>query len=64
MRRVIRFPQWWMLLVVILGILSGYGSLVGMERFAIHLTPGPPRGADLPCQPPAGHLAGPPIARA
>jgi len=30
----IRFPQWWMLLVAILAILSGQGSLVGMERFA------------------------------
>ena len=35
MRRGIRFPQWWMLLVVaILSILSGQGSLLGMERFA------------------------------
>ena len=34
MRRGIRFPQWWMLLVAILSILSGQGSLVGMERFA------------------------------
>ncbi len=35
MRRGIRFPQWWMLLVVaILSILSGQGSLMGMERFA------------------------------
>jgi hypothetical protein len=34
MRRAIRFPQWWMLLVAILSILSGQGSLVGMERFA------------------------------
>jgi len=34
MRRGIRFPQWWMLLVAILAILSGQGSLVGMERFA------------------------------
>ena len=34
MRRGIRFPQWWMLLVAILEILSGQGSLVGMERFA------------------------------
>jgi len=33
MRRGIRFPQWWMLLVAILSILSGQGSLVGMERF-------------------------------
>jgi len=33
-RRGIRFPQWWMLLVAILAILSGQGSLVGMERFA------------------------------
>jgi hypothetical protein len=30
MRRVILFPQWWMLLVAILSILSGQGSLVGM----------------------------------
>ena len=34
MRRGIRFPQWWMLLVAILAVLSGQGSLVGMERFA------------------------------
>ena len=34
MRRGIRFPQWWMLLVAILSILSGQGSLVGIERFA------------------------------
>jgi hypothetical protein len=34
MRRGIRFPQWWMLLVAILSILIGQGLLVGMERFA------------------------------
>jgi len=34
MRRGVRFPQWWMLLVAILSILSGQGSLLGMERFA------------------------------
>jgi len=34
MRRGVRFPQWWMLLVAILSIMSGQGSLVGMERFA------------------------------
>jgi hypothetical protein len=34
MRRGILFPQWWMLLVAILSILSGQGSLLGMERFA------------------------------
>ena len=34
MRRGVRYPQWWMLLVAILAILSGHGSLVGMERFA------------------------------
>jgi hypothetical protein len=33
MRRGIRFPQWWMLLVAILAILSNQGSLMGMERF-------------------------------
>jgi len=33
MRRGMRFPQWWMLLVAILAILSGQGSLLGMERF-------------------------------
>jgi hypothetical protein len=34
-RRVVRFPQWWMLLVAILAILSNEGSsLVGIERFA------------------------------
>jgi hypothetical protein len=31
MRRGIRFPQWWMLLVAILAILSNEGSLAGME---------------------------------
>jgi hypothetical protein len=34
MCRGIRFPQWWMLLVAILAILSGQGSLMGIERFA------------------------------
>ena len=34
MRRGVWFPQWWMLLVAILAILSGEGSLLGMERFA------------------------------
>ena len=34
MRRGIRFPQWWMLLVAILALLSGQGSRMGMERFA------------------------------
>ncbi len=34
MRRGIRLPQWWMLLLAILSILSGQGSLVGRERFA------------------------------
>ena len=34
MRRGVRFPQWWMLLVAILTILSGQGSLLDMERFA------------------------------
>jgi len=34
MRRGVRFPQWWMLLVAILAILSNQGSLMGMERFA------------------------------
>ncbi len=35
MRRGIRFPQWWLLLVAILAILSNQGSLMGMERFAL-----------------------------
>jgi hypothetical protein len=35
MRRGVRFPQWWMLLVAILAILSGQGSLLGMGRFAL-----------------------------
>jgi hypothetical protein len=35
MRRGNRFPQWWILLVAILAILSGQWSLVGMEGFAI-----------------------------
>ena len=34
MRLGIRFPQCWMLLVPSLSILSGQGSLAGMERFA------------------------------
>ena len=34
MRRGIRFPQWWILLVAILAILSGQGSLVDLEQFA------------------------------
>lgn len=34
LRRGIRFSQWWMLLDGMLSILSGQGSLVGMERFA------------------------------
>ena len=34
MRRGVRFPQWWMLLVAIPAILSNQGSLLGMERFA------------------------------
>jgi len=29
----VRYPQWWMLLVAILSILSGQGSLLGIERF-------------------------------
>lgn len=33
MRRGVRFPQSWMLLVALLAILSGQGSLLGMERF-------------------------------
>jgi hypothetical protein len=34
MRWGMRYPQWWMLLVAILSILSNKGSLMGMERFA------------------------------
>jgi hypothetical protein len=34
MRRGVRYPQWWMLLVAILAILSGQGSMVGMERYS------------------------------
>jgi hypothetical protein len=34
MRRGIRYPQWWMLLVAILAILSKQGWLMGMERSA------------------------------
>ena len=34
MRRGVRFPQWWMLLVAILAIPSGQSSLLSMERFA------------------------------
>jgi hypothetical protein len=35
MRRGIRFPQWWLLLVAILSMpISNQGSLMGMERIA------------------------------
>jgi hypothetical protein len=34
MRRELRLPQWWMLLLAILAILSNQGSLLGMERCA------------------------------
>ncbi len=34
MRRGIRFPAWYLLLVVVLGILSGCQSLRDLERFA------------------------------
>jgi hypothetical protein len=34
MRRELRLPQWWMLVVAILAILSNQGSLLGMERGA------------------------------
>ena len=34
LRRGIRYPQWWMLLVAILAILSNQSSLLGMERSA------------------------------
>jgi hypothetical protein len=35
MRRGVRFPQWFLLLVAVLGILSGCQSLRELERFAI-----------------------------
>jgi len=35
MRRGVRFPQWFLLLVAVLGILSGCQSLRDLERFAI-----------------------------
>jgi hypothetical protein len=34
MRRGVRFPQWFLLLVAVLGILSGCQSLRDLERFA------------------------------
>ena len=34
MRRGVRFPQWFLLLVAVLGILSGSQSLRDLERFA------------------------------
>ena len=34
MRLGTRFPQWWVLFVAILVLLSGEGSLVVMEHFA------------------------------
>jgi len=35
MRRGVRFPQWFLLLVAVLGILSGCQSLRDLERFAL-----------------------------
>ena len=35
MRRGVRFPAWYLLLVAVLGILSGCHSLRDLERFAI-----------------------------
>ncbi len=35
MRRGVRFPAWYLLLVAVLGILSGCQGLWGLERFAI-----------------------------
>ena len=35
MRRGVRFPAWYLLLVAVLGILSGCQSLRDLERFAI-----------------------------
>jgi hypothetical protein len=35
MRRGVRFPQWFLLLLAVLGILSGCQSLRDLERFAI-----------------------------
>jgi hypothetical protein len=35
MRRGVRFPVWYLLLVAVLGILSGCQSLRDLERFAI-----------------------------
>ncbi len=35
MRRGVRFPSWYLLLVAVLGILSGCQSLRDLERFAI-----------------------------
>jgi hypothetical protein len=35
MRRGVRFPAWYLLLVTVLGILSGCQSLRDLERFAI-----------------------------
>jgi hypothetical protein len=35
-RRGVRFPAWYLLLVAVLGILSGCQSLRDLERFAIH----------------------------
>jgi hypothetical protein len=35
MRRGVRFPSWYLLLVAVLGILSGCQSLRDLERFAV-----------------------------
>ena len=39
MRRCVRIPAWYLLLVAVLGIMSGYQSLRDLERFAISHTP-------------------------
>ncbi|QNG27900.1 transposase family protein [Synechococcus sp. HK01-R] len=36
MRRGVRFPAWYLLLVAVFGILSGCQSLRDLQRFAIH----------------------------
>ncbi len=35
MQRGVRFPAWYLLLVAVLGILSGFQSLRDLERFTI-----------------------------
>ena len=49
MRRGVRIPAWYLLLVAVLGILSRCQSLRDLERFATATTPCSPRLQALSC---------------